>query len=48
MATIIDNSGRIVKKEKINSGNQWIYLSNLAVGVYFVQLIDGTVLKFLK
>ncbi len=48
VATIIDNNGRIIKRQQLTTANQYADISSFAAGTYFVQLADGSVLKFQK
>ena len=48
MATILDNNGRLVIQQLINTNQQDIDISMLSAGIYFVQLSDGKTIRFQK
>jgi hypothetical protein len=45
---IIDITGKVVKTIKSNANNTVINVSGFAKGIYFLQLENGTVAKFIK
>ena len=45
---LLDNTVSILKQVLIRSNNTRIDISNLPRGLYFIKLLDGLLLKFIK